>query len=159
MELHNLISVTETEEAGVYIAKVDITDSSSDRYECDYISREGDVFGLAPTIRAAVQNWIDDGGVVNPHTPTPPTTEEYRVAIQGMIDDKARSRLYDNGLALSTYVNSTNQQWAAEAQAFVAWRDSVWTYTYEQLALVQAGERDIPTVQEFLQELPQITWP
>lgn len=91
--------------------------------------------------------------------PMPPTVEEYRAAIQDMLDDAARAKLYDNGLSLSTYVNSTNAQWAAEAAAFVAWRDAVWAYAYTELAKVEAELRSIPTVEDFLAELPEITWP
>lgn len=39
------------------------------------------------------------------------------------------------------------------------WRDAVWTYVYEQLALVQAGQRTQPTIAEFIAELPAIVWP
>lgn len=159
MELHELISVTETDEAGVYVATVDITDANSERYECDYISREGDPFGLAPVVRAAVEQWIADGKAVAPYVVPVPTVDEYRIAIQSMLDGAARARLYDSGFALSTYVNSTNTQWAAEAAAFVAWRDAVWAYAYDELAKVEAELRPIPSVGDFLAELPAITWP
>jgi hypothetical protein len=85
--------------------------------------------------------------------------EAFRVAIQGYVDAAAQSRRYDGGNSLATYVGSTNPQWATEAQAFVAWRDAVWAYSYAELDKVLAGERPQPTVAEFLGELPAIEWP
>lgn len=89
----------------------------------------------------------------------PPTEDDYRVAIQAMIDAVAQSRRYDSGQAMGGYVNSTVSAWAVEAQAFVAWRDGVWVYAYAELDKVMAGERTQPTVQDFLDELPVIVWP
>jgi len=96
---------------------------------------------------------------VPPPEPGPPTLEDYRIAIQTHIDATARQRDYDGGVSCASYVNSTNPQWAAEAQAFVAWRDSVWSYAFQELAKVENGEREQPTIDEFLSELPQIEWP
>ena len=85
--------------------------------------------------------------------------DDYKRAIQAFIDATAREKKYRNGDACATYVNSTNPLWAAEAAAFVAWRDSVWSYAFQELAKVENGEREQPTIDEFLSELPQIEWP
>jgi hypothetical protein len=76
-----------------------------------------------------------------------------------MIDAKASERQYDSGATLASYVNSTIEQWSAEAQAFVAWRDAVWLYALAELDKVQKGERDQPSVDDFLAELPAFEWP
>lgn len=76
-----------------------------------------------------------------------------------MLDAKAQERRYDGAVSISTYVNSTNPQWAAEASAFVAWRDAVWAYAYAELAKVGLGQRPQPSVDEFLGELPVMVWP
>lgn len=82
MELHELISVSETIQGGVYSVSVDITDSGGDRYICDYVSSPDDPFGLAPTVRIAVEQWVVDGKPVAPYIPPPPpTAEEIRVAM------------------------------------------------------------------------------
>lgn len=86
------------------------------------------------------------------------TVEGFRAAIQGHVDATARSRNYDSGNALASYVASTNPQWAAEAQTFVAWRDAVWLHAYAELDKVMAGEREQPSVAEFVDELPKIEW-
>lgn len=91
--------------------------------------------------------------------PIPPTISDYEDAIQAHIDDAARSKLFRDGVTLASYTASTNPQWAAEAQAFVAWRDQVWADAYQELARVQGGEREQPTVGEIIDELPAINWP
>ena len=88
-----------------------------------------------------------------------PTQDEYTAAIQAALDAPAKERSYTDGNTMATYVNSTNATWAAEAQSFVAWRDAVWEYAYAQLAAVLAGEREQPTIDELLAELPEAVWP
>lgn len=83
----------------------------------------------------------------------------FRYAIQQMIDAKASERQYDSGATLASYVNSTIELWATEAKAFVAWRDAVWLYALAELDKVQKGERDQPSVSDFLAELPAFEWP
>lgn len=84
--------------------------------------------------------------------------ETFRRAVQAHVDATAQTRDYDNGNSIAGYVASTNPIWASEAQAFVAWRDAVWAYAFAELAKVQHGAREIPTVEEFLAELPTINW-
>lgn len=92
-------------------------------------------------------------------TPLPPTIDHYRQAIQAFVDETAQQRNYDSGLTCASYVGSTNPAWAAEAAAFVAWRDVVWAYAYGELDKVQAGQRSQPTVAEMIGELPELIWP
>lgn len=74
MELHQIISVTATNETDVFIASVEITDVNSERYVADYTSRPDDTFGLARAVRAAVDQWITDGKPIEPYVepPAPP---------------------------------------------------------------------------------------
>lgn len=83
----------------------------------------------------------------------------FRQAVQAHIDAKAQERQYDNGLSLATYVTSAIQPWAIEATAFVAWRDLVWGHALAELDKVMAGEREQPSVEELISELPVIAWP
>jgi hypothetical protein len=91
--------------------------------------------------------------------PSMPARELYAAAISAHLDAAARARGYDGALSIATYVGSSVPQWAAEAVAFAAWRDAVWTYAYAELAKVQAGQRAQPTVADLIAELPAITWP
>lgn len=95
-----------------------------------------------------------------PAVPPPPTSDQITAGVQVHIDQTAQSKGYENGVSLATYVPSTVATWRAEADAFIPWRDSVWAYTYETLAKIEAGEISPPaTVYEFIGWLPPIVWP
>jgi hypothetical protein len=87
------------------------------------------------------------------------TQADFERAIQARVDGAAHFKLFRDGVTLASYVASTNPQWAAQAQAFVEWRDHVWEYAYAELAKVHDGERRQPSIDEFLGELPMIEWP
>lgn len=80
-------------------------------------------------------------------------------AIQQHLDATAQERGYDGILSLASYATSMNPKFKAEGQAGVEWRDAVWSYCYEQLAKVEAGERSTPNVEELVSELPVFEWP
>ena len=81
-------------------------------------------------------------------------------AIQAMLDGAAKARRYDSGTSLASYATSTIPAWAAEADAFIAWRDAVWAYAYEQFDLVGSGQRPPPaSIEALLAELPTPSWP
>ncbi|MDP9854491.1 hypothetical protein [Agrobacterium tumefaciens] len=106
-----------------------------------------------------LRKWVD-GDVVAAEAPTTALTiTDYENAIQDLVDSTARERQFRDGVTLASYIGSTKPKWAAEAQAFVAWRDNVWTYAYGELAKVQAGQRQQPTVEQFLGEIARIAWP
>ncbi|NSZ73938.1 hypothetical protein G6L74_09315 [Agrobacterium tumefaciens] len=89
----------------------------------------------------------------------PVTIVDYENAIQNLVDSTAREKQFRDGVTLASYTASTKPHWAAEAQTFVAWRDNVWSYAYDELAKVQAGLRLKPTVEEFLTEITPVDWP
>ena len=79
-------------------------------------------------------------------------------AVQDHMDATVQTRGYDNINSACSYATSTDAVFLAEAQACVAWRDKVWRYCYDTLAEVLAGERDIPTAEELITELPELVW-
>lgn len=96
--------------------------------------------------------------------PRPLNTDDYKNAVQALIDRTASApppigRNYADGMLCASYKDSTVPLWAAEATAFIAWRDQVWAYVYNQLYAVQNGQRPQPTIAELIAELPSITWP
>lgn len=108
---------------------------------------------------AGGRKFIDGEVVVVEPSTVPATILDYEYAIQTLVDGTARERQFRDGVTLASYTASTKPKWAAEAQAFVAWRDNVWTYAYGELAKVQAGQRQQPTVEQFLGEIARIAWP
>lgn len=110
-------------------------------------------------IRRMLADWLEAGHSITPYLRRPPVLEDYRSAIQQHIDATAQQRGYDSGVTCASYVGSTNLQWSGEASAFISWRDSVWAHAYAELAKVQAGEREQPSVAEIIDELPAMSWP
>lgn len=106
--------------------------------------------------------WLGEGNTPLPYTGSnspSPTIIDYENAIQNLVDSTAREKQFRDGVTLASYIGSTIPKWAAEAQAFVAWRDNVWFYAYGELAKVQAGQRQQPTVEQFIAEIAPIAWP
>lgn len=87
-----------------------------------------------------------------------PSVEDYSEVVSRHLDAVARERQYDDARSIASYVASTVPEWAAEAQAFVEWRDQVWTYAIDELERMPASEREAPTIAEFIAELPEIEW-
>lgn len=88
------------------------------------------------------------------------TTKTYELAIQGKLDAAAIVARYDSiATAVSYAEEPAVPKFQKDGIAFRAWRSLVWAYAYEQLALVLAGEREQPTVEEFLAELPALELP
>lgn len=104
------------------------------------------------------RKWMD-GEVVAYDPASEPTITDYENAIQNLVDETAREKQFRDGVTLASYIGSTMPKWAGEAMAFVAWRDNVWRYAYGELAKVQAGQRQQPTVEKFLGEIGPIAWP
>jgi hypothetical protein len=117
--------------------------------------RFAEAFGRAPPMKVVP---VEYGQPVQNHPGLNPV-DVYRLEIQAMIDAKANERQYDSGATLASYVNSTVPTWILEAEAFVKWRDAVWLYALKELNKVQKGERDQPSVEDFLAELPVFKWP
>lgn len=89
----------------------------------------------------------------------PPSENDFKVAVQGVLDAKAQERNYDGILSLCSYASSTNPIFAAEAAAGAAWRDAVWAHCYRALTDVLNNQRQPPTVAELVAELPAMDWP
>jgi hypothetical protein len=95
----------------------------------------------------------------NRSTVEPTGETAYAAAIQRFVDGAASAKGYGDAIACASYVASTVEAWRAEALAFVAWRDAVWLFAYSLLAQVRAGDREAPSVEELLSELPEMVWP
>lgn len=84
---------------------------------------------------------------------------EFEMAIEDLMDKKAKSKNYRNPNRLMLYTSSKKQKWKDEADAFISWRDDMFEYCYQEMEKIMLQQRDLPTVQEFLDELPEMVWP
>lgn len=99
-----------------------------------------------------------DGTKIVPHA-LPLTEEDYSSAIRLHLDRKAGERGYDSIHTAIGYRGDPNAQFAAEAEALFAWRSEVWTYATAELAKVMSGQREQPTLEALIAELPAFSWP
>lgn len=83
---------------------------------------------------------------------------EIQIAVQNLLDSKAKEKLYDDAFAICSYANSTDETFHSEANQFIAWRDHCWRKCYEILGLFQNGDIPMPTVGEVLRQLPTLDW-
>ncbi len=98
------------------------------------------------------------GNVLKPGE-KPASQSVYANAVQAFMDAKAQERGYDSIASATSYRGDANPRYDSEAQALFTWRSNVWTYANEELRKVIAQQREQPTVQDFLNELPQFSWP
>ncbi len=82
----------------------------------------------------------------------------YTAAVEAHVDATARERNYRDATSCASYVASTNTAWAAEAEAFVAWRDAVWSEVLAVYAAVLGGA-DLPALPDLIADLPAMVWP
>jgi hypothetical protein len=83
----------------------------------------------------------------------------YKAAFDAHLDTVAQQHQYDNRLTIVAYLSSTNPAWAAEAEAFIGWRDACLAKMFELLAAVEAGQIQPPTIDQFISAMPVIGWP
>lgn len=106
-----------------------------------------------------IKEWEAEGNILPPYQEPPQSMADYENAIQSLVDTTATEKSFRDGVTLASYTASTIPAWAAEAAAFVAWRDHVWAYAYAELAKVQAGQREQPDTGAFIAEIAPIVWP
>ncbi len=75
------------------------------------------------------------------------TAEGY---LQRELDAAAAAWGYDSLISAASYVASTHPQFAAEAQALVAWRDAVWVWAQQLRANVESGATQCPATESDL---------
>lgn len=106
--------------------------------------------------------YLYSNGVFSAPEPEPLSLEDqlnvYRAAVQDKLEQVAHERGYSTALSIVSYSDSTNDTWKGEAQSFILWRDAVYVYALAILNDVQQGG-ETPTLADFLNGLPTITWP
>lgn len=80
-------------------------------------------------------------------------------ALEAYTDEVAAQRRYRSAESCVSYRGATDTQLDAEAQAFFAWRESLWAAAAAIEADVLAGNRTAPTYEKAIAELPKMVWP
>lgn len=84
------------------------------------------------------------------------TVEDYDRALEQHLKDTCSARGYTTREP-SDYVNSSVERWAQDAKDYIAFRDQVMQYGLEIMNKFQNNE-EVPNLQEFKDNLPQIIW-
>ena len=79
---------------------------------------------------------------------------EMNKAIQTMLDNKAKDFGYDNIMSCRSYAGYANQ-YQEEATKLATWCSEVWVKAGEIAEDVATGNREMPTIDELLDELPK----
>jgi hypothetical protein len=82
---------------------------------------------------------------------------EYTAALEAHYDKKAKERKYDNRYTCSIRAGYVGP-FQAEGIAFAQWMDACNAACYTMLAAV-AGGAPMPTIEEVIAGLPELTWP
>lgn len=86
------------------------------------------------------------------------TAEECTAIADTLLKKEAVALGYDSIMSACSYATSTVPKFAAEGQAFVAWRDAMWSEVYSLSAGYEnTGVYD--TTEEFMAKLPVFTPP
>lgn len=102
--------------------------------------------------------WLWDGTTLTPPPVPAPTVEDYDAALTNHLDATAKTKRYDNRITCALRAGYTGP-FQAEGQAFASWMDACNWQAYQVLAGVQSGALTMPTVEEFIADLPAMVWP
>lgn len=74
-------------------------------------------------------------------------------SIQKMLDEKAQQKGYDNINSIAKYLGYENR-FRSECESLGVWCAECWDTAHSILLSVENGERNMPTVQEVIEEMP-----
>jgi len=115
--------------------------------------------GTCPVPDEVEEGWVRDGdGWVPPPFSIDKIIASYTAAVQSRLDAFAKTKGYDGIFALCTYAASENAQFRQEGQRGVSLRDATWVKFYEVMEQVKSDQRELPTPDELLAELPELIW-
>jgi hypothetical protein len=83
---------------------------------------------------------------------------KFDAALTTHLDSTAQARRYDNRITCAVRAGYPGP-FQAEGQAFASWMDACNWQAYQVLAGVQSGSLTLPTVDEFIADLPEMVWP
>lgn len=83
---------------------------------------------------------------------------EYTAVLERHYDTKAGERRYDNRFTCALRAGYAGP-FQAEGATFALWMDNCNAYAYSVMAAVQAGTRQMPSIEQLINELPALAWP
>lgn len=112
------------------------------------------------------ETWYSNDGSIykepEKFIPREPTADEIKQmlidGVQNYMDEVAMTRGYDGILSACSYIDTGVERFDIEGEQARKWRSQVWAYCYAYLDEVLAGNREIPTLDALIQELPKIDW-
>ena len=75
-------------------------------------------------------------------------------AVDNLLNSEAKKRGYDSIISACSYSGYQNP-FKSESESFIEWRGLVWEECYSILNDVTSGNRESPTIEELLNELPK----
>lgn len=82
-------------------------------------------------------NWIFDGDSFKPPVQVEKTQAEIEDEIQQKLNSFAQEKGFDSIADACSYVNSTNEEWSAEARIAIKARDDMWAKFYANGEIVE----------------------
>ena len=82
----------------------------------------------------------------------------YSEIMQDKLEKEVLKKNYENTETCASYSLSNNAAWKAEAESFIAWRDSCWQYAIQIEVDVIAGIIPPPSIADFIAGAPKISW-
>lgn len=102
---------------------------------------------------------LPDGAVIAPYVPSrSEVIATYTAALTRHLDETAQSKRYDDRISCMARAGFSGP-FQAEATAFAIWADTCNALGYQIMAEVLAGQRELPTIDEFLALMPEMEWP
>lgn len=83
--------------------------------------------------------------------------KKFVASMEAHFDSVANVKNYDTRYTCALRAGYSGP-FQSEGQAFALWMDSCNAYGYQELQKIKDGTRSVPTVEEFLSELPSAPW-
>lgn len=144
--LHEVFGVYATQDEGIFIVDVDLSDMYGERYRTNYASYPNDTFGLAPIVR---QWLVDHEGEYTIEPYVPPTTEQVRAEMTPLTRAAFRTAFKAAGMTTAVIVAAifSVEDESEQEDLQIAWEDSAEFRRLDPLVLLVA-DRAVKTAEE-----------
>lgn len=82
---------------------------------------------------------------------------KYKSYYMEVFNNKLKTMDYDGLETVTMWANLDGSSFQAEAKTLLKWYEAIIVKNYEILSAVKSGERELPTKEEYLSELPLYT--